>query len=295
MNPTTKAPAHSCAIFQGFSRPAPRAWGEVDGFTLIELLVVVVIVAVLLALLTPGLDKALEQAELTVCAARQNQLVKIFNGWAVENKRKFPAGTRDADTYEHTPWVSTQFVRMVESFAGNNKTFRAAPWGIVPVMLIDSSYKDFGYHNETGWVIGYNYLGGHPALDKANNGLGATTRVWHSPLSLANQGTGEIISCWNAWSNGTTGFNRSIAVSLLQWSIAPHTVNGPLGSDANAGAYFNYTGPGVGGDTKPLGSMGANIGFADGSVAWRTIDQTEVYVDAADAAGNPDASYMARW
>src|SRR5438876_557647 len=41
-------------------------------FTLIELLVVVTIIVVLLALLTPALDRAIYQAELTVCAANQH-------------------------------------------------------------------------------------------------------------------------------------------------------------------------------------------------------------------------------
>lgn len=38
-------------------------------FTLIELLVVITIIVVLLALLVPALDKAIYQAQLSVCAA----------------------------------------------------------------------------------------------------------------------------------------------------------------------------------------------------------------------------------
>ena len=39
-------------------------------FTLIELLVVVTIIVVLLALLTPAMDQAIYQGELTACGAR---------------------------------------------------------------------------------------------------------------------------------------------------------------------------------------------------------------------------------
>jgi type II secretory pathway pseudopilin PulG len=197
-------------------------------FSLIELLVVVTIIVVLLALLTPALDRAIQQTELTVCAAQQNQLVKIFNTWAVENKRKFPAGTRDNDNYEHTPWVSTKFVNIVIAAAGNNKTYRAAPWGIVPRMLIDPAYKDFGYRNDTGWVIGYNYLGGHPMLDKANQ-TQTNAKAWHSPISLSNQGTGDILSCWNAWS---TGIDRNSALSMVD--RGPHR-NRPAGRGCPGG------------------------------------------------------------
>jgi prepilin-type N-terminal cleavage/methylation domain-containing protein/prepilin-type processing-associated H-X9-DG protein len=267
-------------------------------FTLIELLVVVTIIVILLALLTPALDKTIQKTELTICAARQHGLLTIFNGYAAEQKRKFPPGTRDADAYEHTPWVSSRFVKTVEASSGNNKSPNVAGsvWGVVPEMLVDSSYKDFGYHNSTGWVIGYNYLGGHPMLDKANTNQPGTKKPWHSPIGLAYQGTGDMVTCWNAWSNGTTSVDRSIGVGALQWSIAAHLQDGgPLGSFVPEGAYFNYAGPGVGGDTKPLGSSGANIGFSDGHVSWRTIEDTEVYIDAADPAGSPDAAYIARW
>ena len=60
------------------------------GFTLIELLVVVTIIVVLLALLTPALDKAVYQAELTQCAARIKGVCIAATVYAADNKRRYP-------------------------------------------------------------------------------------------------------------------------------------------------------------------------------------------------------------
>src|SRR5688500_8855542 len=59
-------------------------------FTLIELLVVVTIIVVLLALLTPALDKAIYQAELTVCGANQRAVAMSAVSYATGSKRFYP-------------------------------------------------------------------------------------------------------------------------------------------------------------------------------------------------------------
>src|ERR1041385_4688748 len=58
-----------------------------SAFTLIELLVVVTIIVVLLALLTPALDKAVEQAERAVCAANKHSISIGSVAYALENKK----------------------------------------------------------------------------------------------------------------------------------------------------------------------------------------------------------------
>ncbi len=62
-----------------------------NGFTLIELLVVVAIIAVLLALLTPAMDQAIYQSELTVCAARLKAGASGTLVYTAENKRFYPS------------------------------------------------------------------------------------------------------------------------------------------------------------------------------------------------------------
>ena len=63
-------------------------------FTLVELLVVVTIIVILLALLTPALDKAVVQAQLAVCGARQKAMGNIFITYATESKQMLPSGWR---------------------------------------------------------------------------------------------------------------------------------------------------------------------------------------------------------
>ncbi len=60
------------------------------GFTLIELLVVVAIIAVLLALLTPAMDQAIYEAELTGCAANLKTIASGVTVYAAGHARKFP-------------------------------------------------------------------------------------------------------------------------------------------------------------------------------------------------------------
>jgi prepilin-type N-terminal cleavage/methylation domain-containing protein len=59
-------------------------------FTLVELLVVVAIIVVLLALLTPALDKAIYEAEMTECAANMKAVCTAVNLYAVDYKRWYP-------------------------------------------------------------------------------------------------------------------------------------------------------------------------------------------------------------
>jgi len=76
-------------------------------FTLIELLVVVTIIVVLLALLVPAMDKAIYQAELSVCAARQDAIATGVIQYALDFKRWYPnrPGNREAeDTTSFAPF-----------------------------------------------------------------------------------------------------------------------------------------------------------------------------------------------
>ena len=59
-------------------------------FTLIELLVVITIIVVLLALLTPALDQAIYQAELTVCGAQMKTIATGVTTGAMERNRYYP-------------------------------------------------------------------------------------------------------------------------------------------------------------------------------------------------------------
>ena len=63
------------------------------GFTLVELLVVVTIIVVLLALLTPAMDKAIYQGELTACGTRLKAVASAITAYAMNSKRHYPLRT----------------------------------------------------------------------------------------------------------------------------------------------------------------------------------------------------------
>jgi len=60
------------------------------GFTVVELLVVITIIVLLLALLAPALDKAVYQAELTVCGSRLHAMGTGVISYAAASKRRYP-------------------------------------------------------------------------------------------------------------------------------------------------------------------------------------------------------------
>ncbi|HVL39702.1 MAG TPA: type II secretion system protein, partial [Fimbriimonadaceae bacterium] len=59
-------------------------------FTLVELLVVITILVVLLAMLTPAMDRAIYQAQLTVSAANLKSIAGGVTTYATEQQRKYP-------------------------------------------------------------------------------------------------------------------------------------------------------------------------------------------------------------
>jgi len=82
-----------------------------DGFTLVELLVVITIFVMLLALLMPAMEKAVYQAELAVCASRQDAIGSAAILYAHDHQRRYP------DRFETpgaTPaWQPTQLISPV--------------------------------------------------------------------------------------------------------------------------------------------------------------------------------------
>lgn len=67
------------------SAPRPRCGPR--GFTLLELLAVVAIIVVLIALLAPAMDRALEQANRTRCAANMDAITTAATAYALANQQ----------------------------------------------------------------------------------------------------------------------------------------------------------------------------------------------------------------
>ena len=79
------------------------------GFTLIELLVVVAIIALLVAILVPALQRAKEQAELTVCLSNLKQIATAIHVYATSNIGKLPGYMEPSSGGRPSPsWVSNE-------------------------------------------------------------------------------------------------------------------------------------------------------------------------------------------
>jgi prepilin-type N-terminal cleavage/methylation domain-containing protein len=85
------------------------------GFTLIELLVVIAIIALLLAIITPALRMAKEQARKVVCKSNLSQLAKAIEMYEMDNDyKRFSA--RNDGTPEET---SLYWMGKLADYAGN--------------------------------------------------------------------------------------------------------------------------------------------------------------------------------
>jgi hypothetical protein len=213
--------------------------------------------------------------------------------YAVQQRRLFPDGKRD-DGGELVFQVSSAFERLVVEHAGNNKTVRgtsldlgnatgSAQWGVVPRILIDPTFKDFGFHDSRGWLIGYNYLAGKPYTTWNNSppNTPAGEPGWESPLGLTKVGSGDMFACLNDWVDGGDGQRCWVA----------HAEGGALGEDAATAAYWYLT---VTPDPRVNGTRGGNVAQADGSVGWKPIERMRAYY-AACYADHADAQYQALW
>jgi hypothetical protein len=95
-----------------------------------------------------------------------------------------------------------------------------------------------------GWVIGYDYLANHPKIMD-------TWWGWKSPLRLSDKGMLAVWCDANHWSPEDG------------WTIVPHGANG--GTFITSG----------GGCSTEFGAVGGNVGYIDGSVQWKRVDEME--------------------
>jgi prepilin-type N-terminal cleavage/methylation domain-containing protein len=223
-------------------------------FTLIELLVVIAIIAILAALLLPALAGAKERAKRTGCVSNVRQFLLAIHMYANDSDQRLPSGASDSRTPngildDSIPVLSdnirTQMIQYAASYKMLNCPSLGAPFNT-------NGWYQSGY----GYVIGYNYLGGHANTPWS---LLPGGEAWYSPQKLTeittNTGpTSPLLTDMNDWSPGYGG------------SIVPHGRNGAL---QTAGDFSNTDANGAA--SADLGATGGNIGSMDGSVAWRAI------------------------
>jgi prepilin-type N-terminal cleavage/methylation domain-containing protein len=232
-----------------------HAWRGRLAFTLIELLVVIAIIAILAALLLPVLVSAKERAKRTGCVSNLHQFLLAIQMYANDSDQRLPSGASDSHTPngvldDSIPVLSgttrTQMVQYAGSYKMLGCTSLGAPFNT------EQGWYESGY----GYVIGYNYLGGHANTPWP---LLPGSQPWFSPQKLTETSTNvgptsPLLTDMNDWSPGYGG------------SVVPHGCNGAVQS---TGDFSNPAANGAG--SAVLGAIGGNIGNLDGSATWRPI------------------------
>ena len=220
----------------------PKIRVERRAFTLIELLVVIAIIAILASMILPALSSAKERGMRAACKSNMHQAVLAVYMYAGDSRDFLPSG-RDNPGNSHTIRINSRSWTNLVTYSGNPKILDC------PNFL----FGTFPRFNPTyGYLIGYNYL-----ADQNTNTWGVAPEAWYSPRKLTDSGTNFILADANHWAN-----DHSL-------KIAPHTRNGTVREQGSS--IISPAVPGV--TPKDIGAKGGNVGFLDGSIIWKNIDQ----------------------
>jgi prepilin-type N-terminal cleavage/methylation domain-containing protein len=228
---------------------------QVCGFTLIELLVVMAIIAILAAMLLPALVGAKEQTRRVNCKNSERQFLLAAHLFGDENEQRLPSGASNLGPLDdHLPVLSNATSNALVGYLANQKMVHCPSFADYFVGNRASEFEISGY----GYVIGYNYHGGHTNTPWPATYYGSTT--WISPLRLTDPSSSVVISDLNDWSQ------------LERRTFAPHGAHGPIfsGTDGSNLSDRSRT-------PADIGAKGGNIGLLDGSVSWRKIGQMRIY------------------
>jgi type II secretory pathway pseudopilin PulG len=226
---------------------------------LIELLVVIAIIAILAALLLPVLVSAKERARRVSCKNSERQFLLAVHLYGDDNEQRVPSGAANppfGSHDDHLPVISNSSSNTIVQYLRSEKMVHCPSFGDYFRNKGGVQLEALGY----GYVIGYNYHGGHTNTPWPTV-LGSRA-TWISPQRLTDPAGLVLLSDMNDWSraDGRT--------------FAPHGKNGAIltGTDAS-----NQGGSAGGHSSAAVGAAGGNVGLLDGSVSWKKIQNMKVY------------------
>jgi prepilin-type N-terminal cleavage/methylation domain-containing protein len=233
-----------------------RAHGvAIQAFTLIELLVVIAIIAILAALLLPVLAGAKEKGRRASCKNSVRQFTLAAHMYANDNEDFLPSGASNKGAEDdHLPVLSTATSNAIVEYSSERMAHCPS---FADYFMAQQSQRLFSVQ-EYGYVVGYNYHGGH--IKTPWPALAGFSGTWISPQRLADDPSLVLVSDMNDWSPG------------YGETFAPH---GPSGAVLSGGDYSNISAGGA--SSAAIGAAGGNVGLLDGSVAWKHINQMQTY------------------